>query len=115
MRDHIDHFRFAERVVRGRDENGDDETVTLWIDRRAGALWQVGRASNLHLRENPEPRPEDTLFEGFEMTDALEAANNALEADVVASEGTDDHNDDVHAFSERELREKLERWFFDHS
>ena len=117
MRDHTDPFRFAERTVRGRDENGVEESITIWIDRRDGALWSVGRASDLHLRENPSPRPEDVVFEGYELEDALQAANDALEEDVVASEDTDAAEDNrrVHAFTERELREKLERWFFDHA
>ena len=113
MRDHTDPFRFAERRVHGRDEEGTDEVVTIWIDRRDGALWQVGRASDLHLRDNPEPRTTDTVFEGFEMLDALEAANNALEADVVACSDSEERNAAVRAFTETELREKLERWFFD--
>ena len=28
--------RFAERTVRGRDDHGDDEVVTIWIDRLPG-------------------------------------------------------------------------------
>jgi hypothetical protein len=113
MRDHTDPFRFAERRVRGRDEQGTEEVVTIWVDRCDGALWRVGRATDLHLRDNPEPRTTDTVFEGFEMSDALEAANNALEEDVVACEESADRNTGVRPFTETELRERLERWYFD--
>ena len=44
------------------------------------------------------PRHEDLVFEGYEMGDALLAANEALEADVEASADVDDgRNDGVRA------------------
>lgn len=107
--------RFAERTVRGRDDRGEAEIVTLWVDYRPGAVWSVGRAVNLALRDNPDPRPEDELFKGFELADALLAANEALEDDLEASADNDDHNAGVRPFTESEIRPHLERWFFDHA
>jgi hypothetical protein len=62
----------------------------------------------------PGPRADDFLFEGYEMGDALEAANNAISDDleVSAEEGV---NEDVQPFTEEELLKPLERWFFGHS
>jgi hypothetical protein len=111
---HANGNRYAERVVDSRDDRGEAERVTIWIDRREGGVWCVGRAVNIALRETDEPRPEDTIFEGYEMADALLAANEALEADVEASADVDDgRNDGVRPFTESELKRKLERWFFD--
>jgi hypothetical protein len=107
-------IRFAERRVRGRDDRGAEEHVSIWVERKPGALWSVGRAINVAERENPRPRPEDILFEGYEMGDALRAANEALESDLAASADNDDRNGDLRPFTETELRERLERWFFDH-
>ena len=42
---------------------------------------------NQHLRAAPEPHAEDYVFVGYELDDALEAANVTLEDDVVVSEG----------------------------
>ena len=54
------------------------------------------------------------MFEGYELGDALESANNALFDDlqVSAEEGV---NEDVKPFAEEELLKPLERWFFGHS
>ncbi len=41
---------------------------------------------NPQLRPTEEPRRDDWLFEGHELGDALEAANNALEDDVYVLE-----------------------------
>ncbi|HUG36317.1 MAG TPA: hypothetical protein VML54_05170, partial [Candidatus Limnocylindrales bacterium] len=59
------------------------------------------------------PRPDDYVFEGYEMGDALEAANNALSDDleVSAEEGVNEH---VRSFTEDDLLKPLERWFFGH-
>jgi hypothetical protein len=112
---HANGNRYAERAVVGRDDRGEVERVTIWIDRREGGVWFVGRAVNLEERDCEEPRREDALFEGYEMQDAVLAANNALESDVEASADVDDgRNDGVQPFTETELKRKLERWFFDH-
>ena len=84
--------RFAERTVRGRDDHGEEEIVTIWIDRLPGAVWSVGRAINIAHRETPAARPEDELWSGYELGDATRAANEALESDLDASEDNDDHN-----------------------
>jgi hypothetical protein len=104
-------MRFAERVLHGIGEDGRREEIVIWIERRPGALWGVGRAIDPNNRPTPKPRPDDYLFEGYEMGDALDAANNALRDDleVSAEEGL---NEDVREFSDEELLKPLERWFF---
>ena len=67
--------RFAERVVEGVDDGGSAERIVLWIERKQGGVWAVGRAVNPQYRPSSEPRPEDYLFEGYELQDALDAAN----------------------------------------
>ena len=79
--------RYAERVLVGVDDVGEGERIVIWIERRAGAVWAVGRVVNPQLRESDEARPEDVVFEGFELGDALEHANEALEDDVNVLEG----------------------------
>jgi hypothetical protein len=105
--------RFAERELRGVDDGGAPETVTIWIERKPGAVWAVGRAVNLAARSSFAPRPDEYLFEGFELEDALEAANDCLEDDVRVSEG-DGRNQKVRPFTRDELLKPLERWFFGH-
>ena len=57
---------------------------------------------------------DDYVFEGFEMGDALEAANEALQADLDVSRD-EGRPQSVEPFQERELLEPLERWFFGRS
>jgi hypothetical protein len=106
-------MRFAERILHGIGEDGSREEIVVWIERRPGALWAVGRAIDPNNRRTPKPRPVDYLFEGYEMGDALEAANNALRDDlaVSAEEGL---NEDVREFGAEDLLKPLERWFFGH-
>jgi hypothetical protein len=106
--------RFCEREVRGVAEDGRGEVVTIWIERRPGALWAVGRAVGLAERPDGAVRADDYIFEGYEMTDALEAANEALASDVDVSRD-DGRHENVHDFTERELLQPLERWFFGRS
>ena len=103
--------RYAERTLVGVDDLGEEERLVLWIERRPGAVWAVGRAVNPHLRDTDAPRPEDVLFEGYELDDALERANEALEDDVSVLEAD---GLPVHAapFTRREVLPLLERWFF---
>jgi hypothetical protein len=105
--------RFAERTLHGIGEDGAREEILIWIERRPGALWAVGRAINPGNRAVPGPRRDDYVFEGYELGDALAAANNALSDDlaVSAEEGV---NEDVRRFEEEELLKPLERWFFGH-
>jgi hypothetical protein len=103
--------RYAERALVGVDDVGDEERIAIWIERRAGAVWVVGRVVNPHLRESDEPRPEDVIFDGYELEDALEHANEALEDDVIVLEG-DGLPADVRPFTRKEVLPLLERWFF---
>ncbi len=104
--------RFAERVLSGVDDRGDEERIFLWIERKPGALWAVGRAVNPQLRQSDEPRREDYVFEGYELDDALEAANGALEDDVRVLEEDGLDLGRVLPFRRSELLGPLERWFF---
>ncbi len=103
--------RFAERELRGVDDQGAEERVVIWIERRPGALWAVGRAVNPQLRPTDAPRPDDWIFQGYELEDALEAANGALEDDVTVLE-RDGMSARVKPFTRSELLKPLERWFF---
>lgn len=106
-----DRGRFAERVLQGVDDAGEPETVVIWIERKAGALWAVGRAVNPEQREVREPRPEDYVFEGYELADTLEQANAALEDDLTVSE-QDGRAEHLRPFTRNELLKPLEAWFF---
>jgi hypothetical protein len=103
--------RFAERVVEGRDDEGRDERIVVWIERRPGAVWAVGRSVNQHLRSSPEPRADDYVWEGYELEDALEAANDTLEDDFTVSED-DGLPGKVKPFRREELLAPLEKLFF---
>jgi hypothetical protein len=105
---------FATRTVHGVGDDGAREVVTLWIERKPGAVWAVGRAVDLSERADGAIHADDFVFEGFEMGDALAAANEALTSDleVSAAEG---RSQDVAPFTDAELLEPLERWFFGHA
>jgi len=103
--------RFAERVVSGRDDAGREERVVVWIERRPGAVWAVGRAVNPQHRSSEEPRRDDYVWEGHELDDCLESANAILEDDCVVSED-DGSTAKVRPFKREELMEPLERYFF---
>ena len=111
MRKHDTSGRFAERVLHGVDDLGGEERIVVWIERRAGALWAVGRAVNPHRRASSAPRREDYVFEGYELEDALDAANAALEDDAEVLE-RDGRRDRILPFRRAELLQPLERWFF---
>ena len=80
--------RFAERVVEGRDDTGRDERVVIWIERRPGALWAVGRMVNPQHRETGEARADDYVWEGHELEDCLQIANATLESVKVDGDNT---------------------------
>jgi hypothetical protein len=103
--------RFAERIVAGRDDGGVHERVVIWIERRPGALWAVGRIVNPQHRETESPRADDYLWEGHELEDCLAAANATLEDDAVVSEG-DGATEKVRPFLRDELLAPLEKFFF---
>ncbi len=111
MRRRTSEGRFAERNLRGVDEHGQEERVVIWIERKPGAVWAVGRAVNQHLRSSDASRVEDYLFEGFELEDALEAANGCLRDDGRVSEPAGEPGA-VPEFTREELLKPLERWFF---
>ncbi len=111
MRRKSTECRFVERVVHGVDDAGAEETIVIWIERKVGALWAVGRAVNPQHRSSDEPRHDDYVFEGYELDDALEAANEALEDDMSVSE-RDGRPENLKPFTRGELLKPLERWFF---
>lgn len=114
MQTSTDRGRFAERVLHGVDSDGAAETVVVWIERKPGGLWAVGRTVNPELREVRRPRPEDYVFEGYELSDALEQANATLEDDLTVSE-RDGRGEHLRPFTRGELLKPLERWFFGRS
>ncbi len=111
MRRNTAGARCAERTLRGIDEAGRAEHVVIWIERKAGAVWAVGRAVDPQHRASDEPRADDWLFEGYELGDALDAANAALEDDVSVLE-QDGAVDRVKPFTRAEVLPFLERFFF---
>ncbi len=106
-----DRGRFAERVLHGVDDAGNEERVVIWIERKSGGVWAVGRAVDAHLRNAHAPRRDDYIFEGYELEDALECANGALEDDLTVSEA-DGRGEHLRPFTRSELLKPLERWFF---
>ena len=103
--------RFAERVIDGFDDAGTPERIVIWIERKEGGVWAVGRAVNPQHRPSHEPHKDDYLFEGYELDDALEAANGALEDDVRVLED-DGALGKVKPFTRKEVLPVLERFFF---
>jgi hypothetical protein len=103
--------RFAERTVEGFDDAGVSERIVIWIERKEGGVWAVGRAVNPQHRPSDEPRAGDYVFEGYELQDALDAANETLEDDASVSEG-DGREAKVRPFRRAEILGPLERWFF---
>ena len=104
---------FCERIVEGLDDAGRPEQIVIWIERRPGALWTVGRAVNPHLRASAEPRHDDYVWQGYELEDALESANATLEDDCFVSEA-DGKEARIKPFRRDELLAPLERLFFGH-
>jgi hypothetical protein len=103
--------RFAERIVEGRDDAGADERIVIWIERLPGAVWAVGRAVNPQHRDEKEPRVDDYVWQGFELEECLELANETLEDDVVVSDA-DGGGGKVQPFVRDELLGPLEAYFF---
>jgi hypothetical protein len=103
--------RFAEREIKGVDDRGEAERVVIWIERLQGGVWAVGRAVNPQYRPSDEARRDDYVFQGYELADALESANETLEDDCRVSE-QDGRNEKVKPFVRDELLRPLERWFF---
>ena len=104
---------FAQRVLEGVDDAGVPERVVIWIERKQGAVWAVGRSVNPQHRRSEEPRADDFIFEGYELEDALECANATLNDDARVS-AQDGRAASVDPFAREELLKPLERWFFGH-
>ena len=75
MRPKASSAKFAERTLRSVDENRAEERIVVWIERRRGAVWAVGRAVNPQHRSSDAPRPRRLPLRGYELEDALEVAN----------------------------------------
>jgi hypothetical protein len=105
--------RFAEREVHGFDAVGGRERIVVWIERRQDGAWAVGRTVNPQYRPSDEPRRDDYVFEGWELDDAIEQANQVLEDDVTVSE-EDGISERVRPIVKDEVLKPLERWFFGH-
>jgi hypothetical protein len=106
--------RCAERALRGVDDAGREERIVIWVERKEGGVWAVGRVVNPQHRQSDEARPDDYLFEGYELGDALEAANIALEDDASVLED-DGSTESVKPFTRKEVLPMLERYFFGRS
>src|ERR1700704_828993 len=106
--------RFAERRGQGGGDEGAEYHNPVRVQGRAGAVGAVGRAVDLDQRADGAVHADDYVFEGFEMGDALEAANEALQADLDVSRD-EGRPPSVEPFEEGGLREPLERWFFGRS
>ena len=109
-----DRGRFAERVLHGVDDAGGEERIVVWIERRAGAVWAVGRVVNPQHRNGRADKPGDYVFEGYELEDALEHANATLEDDLAVSE-RDGRSEHCLPFTRDECLKPLEAWFFGRS
>jgi len=103
--------KFAQRVLEDVDDVGVPERIVIWIERRPGGVWAVGRAVNPQHRTSEAPRPTDYVWEGYELEDALEQANGTLEDDAAVSE-QDGRPEKALPFKRSELLGPLERWFF---
>jgi len=86
----------------------------IWIERKAGAVWAVGRVINPQERNGNAARAVDYVFEGYELDDALEQANAALEDDLTVSE-RDGRGEHCRPITRDELLKPLEAWFFGRS
>ena len=100
--------------MEGVDDVGVSERVVIWIERKPGALWAVGRAINPEHRPSEESRTDHYVFEGYELEDALDVANGTLEDDVRVLE-QDGRDEKVRPFVRDELLKPLERYFFGRS
>ena len=109
MRRRSSDGRFGERTLEGFDDGGGRERIVIWIERKPGGVWAVGRAIDPQHRSGEEARDQDYLFDGYD--DALEAANGTLRDDLRVSE-QDRRPQEIAAFERAEILRPLERWFF---
>ena len=101
---------FAERVVSGLDDGGREERVLIWIERKPGAVWAIGRIVNPQQRDCATPHATDYVWEGYELDDCLEIANEWLEEDVTVTDA-DGGRTKTLPFTRREIEPRLERIF----
>lgn len=107
----IRHKVAAERLLAGVDDQGLSEAIRLRIEWLPGGVWGVTRTIDEQLRENPElTRPDDVIFRGYELDDAIEAANGVLDDDCWVSR-SDGIANAPEPFARIELERPLERWF----
>ena len=98
-------------MLEGVDDAGVAERVVIWIERKPGAVWAVGRAINPQHRRSEQAHPDDYVFEGYELEDALEQANATLRDDLRVLE-QDGRAQEAAEFEREELLKPLEKWFF---
>ena len=113
MKQFTDRGRFAERVLHGVDSNGDPETVVIWIERKEGGVWAVGRAVNPDRRRRGSRGPRTTSSRATSSGTRCRR-ERALEDDFTVSE-RDGHDERVRPFTRDELLKPLEKWFFGRS
>ena len=68
-------------MIDGVDDAGVQERVVIWIERKEGGVWAVGRAVNPQHRESDEPRPGDYTFEGYELQEVVAGEVPGRQAD----------------------------------
>ena len=103
--------RFAERVVDGVDDGGTPERVVIWIERKEGGVWGRPRGESQH-RPSDQPRAGDYVFEGYELQDALDTANDTSRGRCVGRRRGRDDDAGNAPFRRSEILGPLERWFF---
>lgn len=106
----VSWYAVRELPIPDSDERGID-SVLIWIEHREGGEWAVGRADDVAQREFAAPRDHDYVFRGFDLDDALAAANDVLEDEWQAAE-MDGIERSVKPFTRREIEEPLSEWFW---
>ena len=104
-------MRFAQRVPPGLGDDGSPQETIVWIERRAGALWAVGRMADSRSRQAAAPHPGDYVFESGQLEDALAAANGTLRDELAIARAAGVETD-VEPFTDGELVGPLYRWMF---
>ncbi len=107
-------MRFAERVVRGLSEDGSPQETVVWIERRPGALWAVGRVADQRSRQAATTRLGDYVFEGSKLAEVLAAANGTLRDELAIAKAAGVETE-VPPFTDAELLGPLDRWMFGRS
>ena len=102
-----------ERLLHGVGVDGSREEAMIWIERRTGPTWAVGRAIDFRNCSIPEPRDDDYVFEAMRWVTPSRPRTTRWPMDLVVSseEGIDES---VPRFTEEDLLKPLERWFFGH-